>query len=344
LKVLGISVLVLTVLAVGVFFHAQRFIVYTSEGIRLDIPFLRDMLDEIPEDASPYPIPPPIPTPDPIWQGMEPGQEEEAEPFRTVWLTGPVFEAVPDWEAILWVAEADAVLIEVNDGTGRLWWDSEVELAIGYDLTGAVSPRLLLPAAGEDTWRAALLVTFSNQLMALRNPPAALGDHDDPWFWLDPENPDIRAYIRDLALELADLGFNEIVLADFTYPPDAPVELDQQEQDAVILGFLTELAQALGRVDVALSLMTTERNWIPADEESIIPPQPSLQALSEIVFRFYCALEPETVESAARQNRLLAVARDVLGDDYLRRFVPGGSGEMPETGSWMMWFAAGNLP
>lgn len=344
MKVLGISLLVLTVLAIGIFFWFQRYIVYTSEGIRLDVPFLREMLDEIPEDASPYPIPPPTPTPDPVWQAIEPGQEDGAEPFRTVWLSGPAFEVVPDWEAAFWIAGGDAVLIEVNDETGRLWWDSEVDLAVGYDLTGTVSPQLLLPATGEDTWRAAVLVTFSNQLMALRNPPAALGDHDDPWPWLDPEHPDIQAYIRDLALELASLGFDEIVLAEFTYPPDAPVALDQQEQDAVILDFLTELSRSLSRVDVALSLMTTEQNWIPSDEESVIPLRPNVQALSDIVFRFYCILEPETVESAARRNRLLSAARDVLGEDYLRRFIPGGIGEIPETGSWMAPLAAGNLP
>jgi len=344
LKVLGICTLVLTVLAIAVFFWFQRYIVYTSEGVRLDVPFLRGILDEIPEDASPYPIPPPEPTPEPIWQGALPVEEDEVDPFRTIWLTGPAFEVVTDWEVALWIAGADAVLIEVNDETGRLWWDSEVGLAISYDLVGTVSPRPLLSAPGEETWRAALLFTFSNQLMALRNPPVALGENDDPWPWLNPENLEIQAYIRDLAMELADLGFDEIVLADFTYPPNAPVELNQQAQDAVILSFLTELSEALGRVGVVLSLMTTERNWIPAEEESVIPLRPSLQALSDIVFRFYCAVEPDTVESTTRKNQLLSAARDVLGEDYLHRFVPGGSSEIPETGSWMTQFAAGNLP
>lgn len=41
LKVLGILIAVLVLLSVVVFFGFQKYIVYTPEGIRLEIPFLQ---------------------------------------------------------------------------------------------------------------------------------------------------------------------------------------------------------------------------------------------------------------------------------------------------------------
>ena len=330
LRTLGFSVLALAVLLVVVFFQFQRYIVYTPDGIRLDIPFLRGILDDIPEDASPYPILPPAEaeTPADTVEAYVPDVSVTAEPLYTVWLSGAQLADVPDWEAALYGFGANAVLVSMNDASGALWWDSAVTLATSYALTGEGDPRPVLEAMGADTQRAALLYGFQNRLMAQRNPPVALTEDR-----LDPESAEVQAYLTDLALELVQLGFDEIVLMDFAYPPGPGASAE-----AIPLDFLSELANALSAAGAELSLMTREADWLDPEESEndASPLRPDFRRLSAIVSRFYCLLEPETLTDEARLAALDASVQAILGHAELYRFVPGGPGFRPQAGSWMM--------
>ena len=40
LKIILITILILVIISVGLFFYLQRYVVYTADGVRLDLPFL----------------------------------------------------------------------------------------------------------------------------------------------------------------------------------------------------------------------------------------------------------------------------------------------------------------
>ena len=40
----------------------------------------------------------------------------------------------------------------------------------------------------------------------------------DGYFWLDPANANTTSWISSVVLELRDMGFNEVLLADFRFP------------------------------------------------------------------------------------------------------------------------------
>lgn len=328
MRCLGILALAVAILLVVVFFWFQSFIVHTPDGIRLDVPFLRGILDEIPEDASPDPILPPAEiTPPPI---VTENEQEDAytppEDFRTVRLSTAAFELVTDWPAMLRDFDVNALMIPMNNSAGMLWWDSEVALAGSYALNGDGRPEVFLEQTEDNTRRSAILYGFRNELMASRNPPMALTED-----WLDPASPDVQAYLTDLALELARLGFNEIVLLDFTYPPayrDAATA-------EVILTFLTELSGRLSRVGAELSLMTREGDWIDAYGEAAAF-YPSFASLASIVTRFYCLLDAQTIPDSEQFAALEGVVASSLGQDA-HRFVPGSFYARPSEGNWIIF-------
>jgi len=330
LRVLGVSLLVTLVLVVALFFRLQRYIVHTPDGIRLDIPILRGILDEIPEwSDEPFPTPPP-PTPTPSADPELPPPPPEA--FRGLWVRGETLETAPDWNQTLEGFQADALLVAMNDETGRLWWESDVDMASRFALSGEGDPGPILETIDEEFGRSALLFGFHNQLMANRNPPMALEGAEG---WLDPESIEMRDYLMDLALELARLGFDEIVLIDFTFPQNY-----EEADDPLILNFLRELSVALGTLDVALSVMTRAEDWYTPEydpEEDTPPPlfRPNLALLLDIVSRFYCLLDPETLAEEDRFEALLTAAQSVLGNE-MHRFVPVGTGSGPEEGNWVM--------
>jgi len=330
---LGILTLVVAVLFIVVFFWFQNFIVYTPDGIRLDIPFLRDILDEIPEDASPYPILPPVETPPPIHGDPddEPEVPIQVEDFRTVFLQGADLSNVL-WELAIEGLGVDGVLVAMNDPSGMLWWDTDVPYARSFELAGAGDPAPYLEQMGEDLRRSALLYGFQNNLMATRNPPIALGDN-----FLDPANVTVQSYLVDLALDLVRLGFNEIVLTGFTYPP----EYQSEETDRALLDFFTSFANTLRVAGASLSILTVEADWLDAYGYPA-PFHPSFGDLAPIVDRFYCILRPETTLDSPAFAALLSAVEAVLGHET-HRFVPGASGLRPDEGNWIVIPQVGEL-
>jgi len=320
--VLGVLAITVCVLVVVVFFWFQRYIVHTPEGVRLDVPFLRGILAEIPE----WPEEPDYPPEDDSAEVMGPGYQppEEAEPtdFRSLWITGADLETVPDWEMALAGFHVDGILVAMSDATGQLQWHSQVPLAISYGLRSEETPDL--SAMGDEVHRAALLFGFQNRLLAERNPPLALRDG-----WVDPDDPEVRRYVAELARELGQLGFDEIVLADWAYPPGG------RGDAAVIIEFLRYLARALAAMGVELSILTQEADWWYDLQGETPIYRPEFGALMDVVSRFYCLLEPETAMDPDRIDGLQAVARSVLGRGYYR-FVPVGAGSGPEEGNWVV--------
>ena len=324
LRVLGVSVVTTLILLVVIFFWFQRYIVHTPDGVRLDVPFLRGILDEIPKEI-PEDMPQVQETPAAPAEPARPAHTPmDLPPFRSVLITNQALEEMPDVNLTLEGARADAVLIPVNDETGQLWWESDVEMARRYGLYGTGDVEQILGAIPSEIERSALLLVFRNQLMAHRNPPAALYGTAE---WLDPRDADMREYVIDLALELGQQGFDEIVLTEFTFPSEYA-----EAEDAVIVAFLQDLAAALAAIDVSLSVMTRERDWTASNGEALL-----WSRLSDSITRFYCILSPETGAESEAYDALLAAVQSVLGYSAYR-FVPVGEGSGPEGANWTVQF------
>lgn len=226
LRVIIIILSVLVVAAIAFLIYAQRYLVYSDDGVRLELPpFLSFLQTEEPGPAGPDPgdativerLPEPEPEPEP-----EPPPEP---PLAALQLS---LEALRDGTAgpLLEQAGANALVVEMKSPQGTLNWFSGEDLAELADINFAdrgINQVLRDWNAGEvyTVARVSCLrdntVPYHRRALAVR---ATYGNWQDDrrTRWLNPADPAVQSYIAALCGELAALGFDEILLESCTFP------------------------------------------------------------------------------------------------------------------------------
>ncbi len=234
LTILLFTLAVLLAGGIGMFFFLQQYMVYDANGATLQLPFGREEQADVPEGVD---------TPAPTFEPVD---------VQVVWVN-PDFEDVDmgDWEKLkptqgLFVAEASVldaealatavsaaqgsgfstVVLEMKDRTGQLVWPSNANTALGYrtmgnvDVTGTIESlhEAGLTVAAQISCFADNLLLQHNWSFGLRYADGELCRNEDGSYWLDPYDQTVRTYLTDLAAELADMGFDEIILADLYHP------------------------------------------------------------------------------------------------------------------------------
>ena len=159
----------------------------------------------------------------------------------------------------------------LND-QGALGWQSQQALASalqeGVD-SGTVNAALTAWNEG-DVYTVARLSCFRDEALGSNMDYTLRTSSDYRWrdsgdlHWATPSNEAVRSYLIGLMTELAQMGFDEIVLDHFGYPTQADGTLGNLGQsednypagalDGVITDFLAQAAQALEPYGTKLSL------------------------------------------------------------------------------------------
>ncbi len=160
----------------------------------------------------------------------------------------------------------DGVVITVKGPDGRLAWVSNQPMAVS---AGASFP---LPARNEalramnatpGLYTVAKVACLRDDALTRACPALALERvSGSPWRdgtgggWLDPGDQSVRTYYIGLCRELADLGFDEILLTDCRYPAGAePGDLaGPADRGAALETFCRRLEGALADLPVVLSV------------------------------------------------------------------------------------------
>ena len=279
-----IVVLVLILVAACSFLFIQRYVTYTDGGeLRIDLPgFLQWMApgEKEKEDEPPAPA---DPSPEDGGQDAQQGvnliigePEEEAPPVPAAVDRHLVrLDALPaDGTALretLAASGANGFLWRVRDNTGALHYGSSAGLQDAV-LSGAVSAETLTGLCGTDgITSVALFNCFHDSYYAFVNMASAAICQNTGyvWYdnlsyhWLDPAKEQARSYVVSLAVECAQLGFDELLLEEMAYPTSGKLQkIDYSgnamgKTDALVL-FLTELKAALEPYDIRLSLLLGE--------------------------------------------------------------------------------------
>jgi hypothetical protein len=151
------------------------------------------------------------------------------QPFevRALYAPASVFEGTGRLDAMLKTladTEANAMVIDVKEGTGNLYYATDLPEA---KAAGAVmtSPLLhldtLLPMLkAKGIYTIARMVVMKDDTLGHARPELAVQNSKTgkPWtdyrgsIWLDPNQPDVAHYIAAVARDLADKGFDEVQL------------------------------------------------------------------------------------------------------------------------------------
>ena len=236
LKFIAAVLAVLVVVVLGGIFYLQRYVVYTDEGAKLELPpflqFLRwEREEKEPANSGSQPDLSDVSFAEDLAGSGSASLPEEDQPAGFA-LELPVGDVISGAAAgKLEQAGAEALILEVKDQEGQLAWHSAQAAAERAQVNGsqAASDALAQWNRGE-VYTIARVCCFRDNSIPYYYNRMALRVSGGNWRdelglrWMSPAQADAQAYIAALCGELAQLGFDEIVLEQFAFPTAGRLE------------------------------------------------------------------------------------------------------------------------
>ncbi|MCX7635207.1 MAG: putative glycoside hydrolase, partial [Syntrophales bacterium] len=163
--------------------------------------------------------------------------------------------------------ELNGMQIDIKDESGRVGYDSKVQLAeqVGSDMPkgGMNLGRVMDKCWYNDIYTIGRVVCFKDPIVARKRPDLAVHDKQGGLWgkgeWLDPYNREVWNYLLELSKEAASWGFKEIQFDYVRFPSDGDVTTcvfpsqDGRPKGQVILDFLQFMRENLKPLGVSLS-------------------------------------------------------------------------------------------
>lgn len=188
-------------------------------------------------------------------------------PFRVkaIYVSAHIGALDDEWAKKVEIAdttEINAIVLDLKDSTGTVFYETNVALA--HEI-GAVDPKLdvearLAEMKQKGIYSIARIVVFEDPILAEAKPDWAIHDLStgELWTtwnglaWVNAHERNVWQYNIDLAVEAANLGFDEVQLDYIRFPSDGMLENADYGDDyanetrlEAISGFLAAMQQAL---------------------------------------------------------------------------------------------------
>ncbi len=252
-----------------VFFFMGEYMEYTENGPQFRPPWVQEESapPSIPSDPVVVDDPVVVESVPPAPSASVPARPPAPEPIRAVELT-PEQLAGGQAAALAAGAGANAVVVEMKAPSGKLAWRSQTELAAAMKVNArndSVSDGARALAEEGELYLIARLPCFRDQALARSGAGALKNAAGRPWTdgdgvrWADPAGEGAADYLAALCGELADMGFDEIVLSCSGYPAAAdPPPAWGDDLSAPVAALYARVEEALEPAGVRLSVETDE--------------------------------------------------------------------------------------
>ena len=260
LRFIAIALAVIVALVLAGLFYLQKYLVYTDEGVRLDLPPLLQMFRR--EEKGPAgsgSLPDVSVVIDPAGSQPEPQPGEEKPAGFALQLT---VDDVTGGSAAakLEQAGAEALVLEMKAPSGQLGWRSQLFTADWAEVNAPESNNEALKQwNGGDVYTIARVCCFRDDSVPYSMNNLALRRGNYNWRdelglrWLSPAHGEAQAYIAGLCGELGALGFDEIVLEQFYFPAGGNTDSinrgDRYDPASFTAGLEDLLTQVRGAVE-----------------------------------------------------------------------------------------------
>lgn len=323
--------LVLIILAALSVLAMQRYIAYDENGV----PFLR-----LPERDTPEPGPAEEP---PSGSGaddleliiQEPEEPEEppvkAFSLSALPLTGEAWTTARAEAGM----EYNAVSVVLKDAEGKVYYASESAVRKAKK-PGEDTMETLAAVTGDETLHtiarfSCLLDPTASRVdveaMGLKNTGGYIFYDGNYAAWLDPGKEAARQYLCSLVREIAELGFDEILLTEVSYPTQGKLDKINYNSEAPIEENLSLLLEELRKVlepyDIILSMELPEAVIMEgADETAGL----RLSHAARWADRIYAVTEPDRADTLSA--RVLQMASSA--ENRVQGFIPEFAVPVPE--------------
>ncbi len=232
-------------------------------------------------------------------------------------------------------ANCNAVAVRLKTSNGTIYFDSANAVSGAVELSkdlGETMDTLALITSEEGMHTIASIACLQDFKAAnadvegrgLKNTGGYIFYDGNNSLWLDPAKPSTREYLCALAKEIAELGFDELLLTDFSYPTVGKINKIHYNTDVSLADnldlLLSDLNTALEPYDILLSVEVPEA--VIAGGPDTVAGQ-DLSRLVSRVDRIYAVTTPEKVETL---SNLVAQAS---GADKKTEFVPELTADSP---------------
>ena len=277
LNVLGVvfgALAALILLTVVLFFGLQKYIVFEHDGVRVALPGAAAGEDgPLPNDeTAPEQVNAVLEITDPDYSAVPAAAGEGLADMAAVFVPAQdvSMSGVGRYMSVMSSYGANALVLEVKPVSGQLVWASSSPTAAAYSLNGSLDLEAMVAALrqqdeDDELYLVAQLSCCIDGLLAERCPSAALrfatgaAYADSEGAWLDPYSATVSAYLSELCSELAEMGFDELLLKSLSLPITEEaigfsVELSSTPTpEAAVCGLAVELTNALEAYAIPVS-------------------------------------------------------------------------------------------
>lgn len=307
LKWIALVLAILVVLAVAFLLWGQKYISYTDDGLRVDLPFFQSEPKQ--PDVSDLDVIDQDPGSDSSDQG-DTSQPQEQEPQEKTSANGVnvSLASILDGSAAQQVQQqgGDSIVVDMKNDQGQLGWKSQQSLASAVQSEAQddqVNEKLKSWNEG-DVYTVARMSCFRDEAIGgqmaytLQTTSGYRWKDGDEMHWADPSNQQVQDYLIGLMTELAQMGFDEIVLDHCGYPSQADgllsnIQYGDQSASQVMDDFLAKAAQALEPYGTTLSLAVSQEQVSGQDTSSGL----TAQNINQYGQRIWIAGEEQAVLS-----------------------------------------------
>lgn len=263
LKVLIALLLVVLAVAVAAVLFLDRYWVYDRNGARLEIPFLHQQDDSPPAQSQQGGL---------VLVSPSPSLQPEPSYLRAVLLPRTALYDGTAQQQVT-AAGANAAIFDMKADDGTLGYISDVDLArtIGSSASDPSLNAAIQSLCSGDLYTIARVSCFRDNTAPYQKNSLSIKTYSGyNWRdsgdirWMSPTNEQARQYVVDVCVELAQLGFDEILLDYSAYPTQGKLQnirtgsaYDASSFSTVVSGFYTQVRTALAAYpDVRLSIVT----------------------------------------------------------------------------------------
>lgn len=253
------ALLVVVILAAVAVMALSHFIVYDEEGTpQMELPWQEEPAVEPAEEISDPPLDLTI--------------EEPVKPRVLRGFCTPVPLTRESWsdsnDRAKESFDCNAAAVTLKDAAGNVYFNSTTALPGTVQLqeeTDAALAEVVAYCQSTEGHSIARLSCFHDpkaanrdvENMGLKNTGGYIFYDGNNSQWLDPAKPAAREYLCGLAKEAAELGFDEILLTDVSYPTVGKlnkIDYGEGEKGGHLADFLEEMRAALAPYGVMLSI------------------------------------------------------------------------------------------
>lgn len=223
--VIAALALLVAVIAIFTFFYLQRYVVYSSDGAKLDknATFGQTAVAEPTSTVSPQLVyDDPISSEETTFTSSE---MAELSKLDAVYVSYDELSDISTLEARLKDLTYSALVIQVKRDHGNLAWQSTISGTSSYCEGSADVVEFFKSQAEMGKYLVAKISCFRDDLFALDHQSeglpisgGALWVDSDNYYWMSPESSSALNYIISIGTELRGYGFSELLLDNFCYP------------------------------------------------------------------------------------------------------------------------------